>query len=75
MKRIYKLIYFSCFTIFLWSCDDVDRIEISSENAEGAVISTPLNDDAFILNPFETPSNTAITITWEDGEAVHGPWR
>jgi hypothetical protein len=67
MKHIYKLIYISCFTLFIWSCeDDIDRTELSLENSINAVINTPLNNDVFVLNIEETSSNPAITISWEE---------
>ena len=67
MKHIYKLIYFSCFTVLFWSCeDDMEKTQINPENGIGAVINTPLNNDVFMLNIEETSTNPAITISWEE---------
>tara|TARA_R110002049_G_scaffold55382_1_gene153674 strand:- start:3817 stop:4911 length:1095 start_codon:yes stop_codon:yes gene_type:complete len=67
MKHIYKLIYFSCFTLLFWSCeDDIELIQLSSDSGISAVINTPLNNDVFVLNIEETSTNPAITISWEE---------
>ncbi len=67
MKHIYKLIYISCFTLFIWSCeDDIDKTELSLDNSISTVIKTPLNNDVFVLNIEETSTNPAITISWEE---------
>ena len=66
MKHIYKLICLSCFAIFIWSCeDDIELVQLSSDNGVAAVINTPLNNDIFVLNFEETQTNPAITISWE----------
>ena len=68
MKHIYKLIYFCCFTILLWSCssNDPDIINISPVSVGN--INTPAQGDSFTLNPFETTTNTAITISWDEAD-------
>jgi len=66
MKHLFKLIYLSCFTIFIWSCeDDIALVQLSSDNGVSAKINTPLNNDTFVLNFAETQTNPAITISWE----------
>ncbi len=66
MKHLFKLICLSCFTIFIWSCeDDIALVQLSSNSGVAAVINTPLNNDTFVLNFEETQTNPAITISWE----------
>ena len=61
MKHIYKLIYFSCFTVLFWSCeDDMEKTQINPENGIGAVINTPLNNDVFMLNIEETQEQISL---------------
>jgi len=69
MKHIYKLIYFCCFTILFWSCeDDIERVQLGSDSGISAIINTPQNSDVFVLNIEETSTNPAITISWDEAD-------
>ena len=67
MKNIYNIIYLFGIALIFGACSNDDEKLIL--NPEGAsVINTPSNGQEFILNQLANPTNTAITITWEDSQ-------
>jgi len=64
MKHIYKFIFLSIIATIVLSCsNNPELIQIAPQGV--SVINTPSNNDVFVLNPAETLTNTAITITWD----------
>lgn len=63
MKNILKLSLL-IITVTFFSCSEEDKLQVTESNI-GSIL-TPSTGDSFILNPFETQTNTAITIGWED---------
>jgi hypothetical protein len=64
---IKQIILLLTLSVFLGACEDeVDIIQVAPLSI--GVINTPIQGDAFTLNPFEEPTNTAITISWDDAD-------
>ena len=64
---IKQIILLLTLSVFLGACEDeADIIQVAPLSI--GVINTPIQGDAFTLNPFEEPTNTAITISWDDAD-------
>lgn len=67
MKNIYKITYLFGIALIIGSCtNDDEKITLNPDGA--STIITPSNGQEYILNQFETPTNTALTITWVASE-------
>lgn len=68
MNRILKIFFGIVFLLFLFSCnnEDMETLTISEEGS--AVITAPETGYTFVLNPEETLTNPALTITWDSAE-------
>ncbi|MCV9930198.1 SusE domain-containing protein [Flavobacterium sp. LS1R49] len=64
MKHIYKIFIAIALITGLWSCENEENLMILEPQEAAFSIITPDTGSSIILNK-ATPSNTALTLTWE----------
>jgi len=68
MKKIFKLLFLSLFLITVSSCDNED-MELLAISAKGSgEITAPEPGFKQVLNPEETQTNRAFTLTWNPAD-------
>lgn len=68
MNKIFKLLFLSIFVITLNSCDNEDMEQLTVSPKASGEITAPESGFSYILNPEETQTNTALTLTWNPAD-------
>jgi len=68
MNKIFKLLFLSIFLISLNSCDNEDMEQLTISPKGSGEITAPESGFSYILNPEETQTNTAFTLTWSPAD-------
>lgn len=67
MKNLYKISLLFVIALVIGACTNDEEQLILTQNG-ASEINTPENGQKYVLNQLETPTNTAITITWNASE-------
>ncbi len=68
MNKIFKLLFVSLFIIALSSCDNEDMEQLTVSPIGSGEITAPESGFSYVLNPEETLTNTAFTLTWNPAD-------
>ncbi len=68
MNKIFKLLFASLFIITLSSCDNEDMEQLTVSPKGSGEITAPESGFSYVLNPEETLTNTAFTLTWNPSD-------
>lgn len=68
MNKIYKILFLSVFVITLSSCDNEDMEQLTVSPKGSGEITAPESGFSLVLNPLETQTNTAFTLTWNPAD-------